>query len=80
MFSIRFELVLQVRRKGSSDVICRDLYWLGSEECVAGSGLDLGVAEEFADYRQPHILGGGVGGEGMAPVVDADVFDAGTLV
>ena len=46
---------------------------------ITGGGLDLGVTEELADHGQAHALGDGVGGKGMAKVMDAHVHDPGAL-
>ena len=52
---------------------------IGGEVGISGGGLNLCVAEELTDHRQALTGGNRRGGEGMAQVVDSDVFDAGAL-
>lgn len=46
---------------------------------IAGGGLHLGMAKQFADHRQAFPQGEGAAGVGMAQVVDAEVGKAGLL-
>ena len=44
---------------------------------VAGSGLDLGVTEEFSDHRQVLADDKAPAGKGMSQVMNADIVEPG---
>jgi len=46
---------------------------------IAGGGLDLAVAEQFADHRQPLPTADSDRGKGMTKIVDMDVLDGSAL-
>ena len=54
------------------------LHGIAGEMGVPGGRLHLGVAEQFADHREPFAKRQGPGREAMAKVMDADVVEFGT--
>ena len=66
-----------MREDGSGYVIRRRANRLGSEVGVARRRLDLSVAQQSSDHRQPLTRRHRCRGEGVAQVVDANVLQPG---
>ena len=52
---------------------------IGGKVGISGGGLDLAVAEQFADHGKPLAVGHRDRGEGVTQVVDAHVLNSGAL-